>query len=310
MKLQKITLFFFNPRSNSRVRQFRAAGLISIGSIVLFLFCSVGVIRLAWFATLYGKAKLGFYEERIENDHLFSKISTLDKHITIETAELNKLVAFEDVTRLTFGMPPIESDVRMAGVGGPLIHDQLLGAPSPTEIVKKAVAVQESLAVLERKVRLQNETFEEMGTHIEHLHQTWAQRPSIWPAAGTVTSGFGARSDPMSGESAFHEGMDIANEIGIPVFAAADGKVEEAGFQQNYGRIVMIKHSEIGITTLYAHLHNFTVTAGQAVRRGELIGFMGNSGKSTGPHLHYEIRQEGLPINPIPYLLPSDRVID
>jgi hypothetical protein len=310
MKLPKYNFFLINPRSNSRIRQIRSAGFFLIGLTTLFLIGSAGVGRLVWFATMYGKAKLGFYEEHVENERLFLKVSTLDKYIFNETIKLNDLVVFEDIARLTYGMDPISTDVRRAGVGGPLHHDQLLDAPNPTEIIKQAVAVQESLTVLLRKVQLQNATFAQMGECVEHLHKSWAQRPSIWPATGTVTSGFGARSDPMSGESTFHEGMDIANEIGTPVFAPADGIVEETDYQQNFGRIVVINHPECGIQTIYGHLHNYVVTPRQNIHRGDLIGFIGNSGKSTGPHLHYEIRQAGHPISPSPYLLPSDRVVD
>jgi murein DD-endopeptidase MepM/ murein hydrolase activator NlpD len=128
-----------------------------------------------------------------------------------------------------------------------------------------------------------------------------ADAPSIWPVQGTVTSSFGERQDPFLGEGAFHTGIDIATELGDAVRATADGTVLKAGMGTGYGREIVLGHDQ-NIETLYAHLSGFAVTVGQEVQRGDIIGYVGTSGRSTGPHLHYEVRIRDTPVNPHKYL--------
>lgn len=128
-----------------------------------------------------------------------------------------------------------------------------------------------------------------------------ADSPSLWPVVGPVTSSFGERSDPFNGEGAFHSGIDISSSFGEPVHAAADGIVELAAMTNGYGREIVINHGH-GIQTLYAHLSGFAIAPGEQVTRGETIGYVGLSGRSTGPHLHYEVRIQNTPVNPHKYL--------
>ena len=132
----------------------------------------------------------------------------------------------------------------------------------------------------------------------------FADAPSLWPIEGRVTSGFGERQDPFNGEGAFHSGIDIAAPYGTPVRATADGDVVTAGWGTGYGREIMIDHGH-NISTLYGHLSSIAVIAGQHVTRGEIIGYVGQSGRSTGPHLHYEVRVRSVPVNPHKYLRES-----
>jgi murein DD-endopeptidase MepM/ murein hydrolase activator NlpD len=125
--------------------------------------------------------------------------------------------------------------------------------------------------------------------------------PNLWPVEGQVTGSFGERIDPFNGEGAFHSGVDISSNIGHPVIAPADGVVTFSDMLGGYGRAIMINHGN-GISTRYGHLAGFAVTAGQAVHRGDVIGFVGDSGRSTGPHLHYEVRINDTPVNPYKYL--------
>jgi murein DD-endopeptidase MepM/ murein hydrolase activator NlpD len=125
--------------------------------------------------------------------------------------------------------------------------------------------------------------------------------PTLWPVMGRITSSFGERLDPINGEGAFHAGIDIAAPFGTPVRAPADGIVLKAGFANGYGREIVIDHGN-GIQTLYGHLSGFAVTDGERVRRGQVIGYLGDSGHSTGPHLHYEVHIHNAPVNPHKYL--------
>ena len=128
-----------------------------------------------------------------------------------------------------------------------------------------------------------------------------ADAPSLWPVQGRVTSSFGERQDPFNGEGAFHMGIDIATDLGDAIRATANGTVIKAQMGNGYGREVVIDHGH-GIETVYAHLSGFAVTEGQDVRRGDIIGYVGSSGRSTGPHLHYEVRIHDTPVNPHKYL--------
>lgn len=128
-----------------------------------------------------------------------------------------------------------------------------------------------------------------------------ASAPNLWPVEGPITGSFGERIDPFNGEGAFHTGIDISSTYGHAVIAPADGIVEYADLQNGYGRLVQVRHAN-GIATRYGHLSGFAVAPGQRVQRGDVIGYVGLSGRSTGPHLHYEVRIYNTPVNPYKYL--------
>lgn len=129
-------------------------------------------------------------------------------------------------------------------------------------------------------------------------------RPSLWPVEGRILSPFGGRTDPFSGEGAIHTGVDLEAAMGTPVRAAGDGIVVHADWESGYGRLVIIDHGN-GIQTYYGHLSGYAVVPGEEVRRGDVIARSGASGRVTSPHLHYEVRIGGTPVNPYPYMMKS-----
>ena len=140
-------------------------------------------------------------------------------------------------------------------------------------------------------------------THNATLSE-WASAtsaPSLWPVMGPITGSFGERIDPFNGEGAFHSGVDISSHYGQAVLAPADGTVTYADFYNGYGRMIQIDHGN-GLSTRYGHLSGFAVADGQSVREGQVIGYVGLSGRSTGPHLHYEVRIHDTPVNPHKFL--------
>lgn len=142
------------------------------------------------------------------------------------------------------------------------------------------------------------------GMHRNATLGDWARlaaAPSLWPVQGRIMSSFGERSDPFNGEGAFHRGVDIQGNYGQPIVSPAAGVVEMADFRGGYGRTVIINHGN-GITTLFGHMSGFAVSAGQHVQRGDVIGFVGQSGRTTGPHVHYEVHINSAPVNPYKYL--------
>jgi murein DD-endopeptidase MepM/ murein hydrolase activator NlpD len=128
-----------------------------------------------------------------------------------------------------------------------------------------------------------------------------AAAPSLWPVEGIVTGSFGERIDPFNGEGAFHTGVDISTPFGTPIIAPADGTVRAVSFINGYGRTVIVDHGH-GITTLFGHMSAYGTSEGAYVHRGDVIGFVGSSGRSTGSHLHYEVRIHDTPVNPHKYL--------
>lgn len=136
---------------------------------------------------------------------------------------------------------------------------------------------------------------------VERQEALASATPSIWPTHGWLTGTFGGRSDPFTGEPGFHQGLDISTEKGQPVYATAEGTVESAAYSGDYGNLIVLKHA-FGLTTRYGHLSGFAVTPGQQVSRGDVIGYVGSTGRSTGAHLHYEILANGRLLNPLQLL--------
>ena len=145
--------------------------------------------------------------------------------------------------------------------------------------------------------------------HRGYLNQFFVNnKPNLWPVNGRINSSFGGRLDPFSGQGIYHPGVDLEAAMGTPVRATADGVVRFAEWQGGYGKAVVLDHGG-AINTLYGHLSRFSVIAGQPVRRGEIIAYSGSTGRSSGAHLHYEVRVGGTPVNPYHYLAQAVRSI-
>ncbi len=154
-----------------------------------------------------------------------------------------------------------------------------------------------------QEVRLDGRTDESMWSWLANT------TPSIWPVKGRISSSFGTRSDPFNGEGYFHSGIDLSAAGGQPVVAAADGRVVKAGWAGALGRCVKIDHGRNGLSTIYGHMMQIYARPGQIVRRGEVIGRTGSTGRATGKHVHYEVRYKGTPVNPYKYLQKNaDRI--
>jgi murein DD-endopeptidase MepM/ murein hydrolase activator NlpD len=143
-------------------------------------------------------------------------------------------------------------------------------------------------------------------TDVDKRNQLAAATPSIWPTHGWLSSSMGNRADPITGEKDFHPGLDISADKGDPVYSTADGKIVNASAAGNYGNLVIVDHG-YGIETRYGHLSAFKVKMGQAVKRGDLLGLVGSTGRTTGSHLHYEVRANGRILNPLQLLLTPRR---
>jgi len=154
---------------------------------------------------------------------------------------------------------------------------------------------------LERRVLREEESLQEVRGYLDDRTSLQRANPSIWPVRGWLTSGFGWRRNPVLGSRQLHTGLDVAAPRGTPVIAPADGHVVFAGYHSAFGNMVVIDHG-YGLTTKYAHTSDILVQVGDRILRGDMIARVGNTGRSTGPHLHYEVHKDGVPRNPMRYL--------
>ena len=181
-----------------------------------------------------------------------------------------------------------------------------IGAISLEEFGRKsheeaAAQMSQELQGLKSDASSEEARIKKLMGYFEQRNSIIACTPSIWPVKGFITSNFGYRNSPIYGTTEFHSGLDIANDVGTPVHATADGTVLEVGLSSSYGRFIKLQHG-YGIVTMYCHLSKTSVHEGERVNKGDVIGALGTTGNSTGPHLHYEVRVNGVPVNPMKYI--------
>lgn len=228
----------------------------------------------------------------------------LNKKIELIESVLEDLENRDDnIYRVIFEAEPIPKEIRHAGYGGVNRYKKLDGF-AYSELIKQ---VTQRIDRLAKRTVIQSKSYDEIWEMIKNKNQLLASIPAILPIhkkdleKQIFTSSFGYRIDPIYKTIKFHAGMDFVSDVGSPVYATGDGVVEFAGIDNSgYGIHVIINHG-FGYKTLYAHLSQLKCKHGQRVKRGELIGLVGNTGKSVGPHLHYEVRKNGEPVNPINY---------
>jgi murein DD-endopeptidase MepM/ murein hydrolase activator NlpD len=197
-------------------------------------------------------------------------------------------------------------DENLSGVGGSAPAD--LDACLDLEVRQSALLsrLQTQVTRLNQEAEIQHEKFSTLIGALEERNAILARTPSIYPVQGRMTSRFGPRKSPFTGKTEFHKGIDIAARMGTKVVAPADGRVKMARRNGGYGKMMVIEHGN-GVKTRYAHLKKYLKKPGDVVKRGEAIAEIGNTGRSTGPHLHYEVRRDGVPVNPIDYVGGKNR---
>ena len=242
---------------------------------------------------------------RKANQSLLSELKQMRSKVTDLETKLASLERTDNDLRLFVNLPPIDDDVRSMGVGGnvhPALEDVRLG-----EAGRDVMALDSYLDQLERRVQLAFESRREIEEKYKENSELLKHTPTIRPVVGgRITSGFGYRLDPFIERIRHHDGVDIAAPQGTQVFAAADGVVEKVVTRavrgRGYGKEVIINHGN-GIKTRYAHLSRVLVRPGQKVKRWDVVGLVGQTGRARGPHLHYEVIVNGRPTDPMAYIL-------
>ena len=269
------------------------AGSVAMAVLYIWLFTSVLGYDLP--KTAFLKAERARWDARM--DLMNTKLDRCEE--SIEALRVRD----DDIYRAIFGMNEIPAGVRNAGIGGVDRYSFLDGLESDDRLKNTALRIDR----LTRKVYVQSKSFDEVAAVSKTAGDMASCVPAIPPIVPDpsrykMSSPFGYRTDPFTGASRMHTGLDFAMKIGNPVYATGDGVVESVKFEFfGYGNSITIKHG-FGYETIYAHLNSVKVIEGMKVKRGDCIGESGKSGRSSGPHLHYEVVYKGRKVNPANYL--------
>ncbi|MBU8849200.1 MAG: peptidoglycan DD-metalloendopeptidase family protein [Desulfobacterales bacterium] len=231
-----------------------------------------------------------------------SQVQNFAGEIEILKQQVDNLSKFEDKVRLVADIKQTSDSSGLIGIGG--IPRDELDPDIPLEQKHNSLMREMHQQVDQTNLAAQKQTldFEHLIKMLEQKRNLLASTPSIRPVDGWISSRFGYRKSPFTGKKEFHSGLDISNKSGKKILATADGRISYAARKMYFGNLVMIDHGH-GRVTKYGHLKKLLVKRGQQVKRGDVIGLLGNTGKSTGPHVHYEVRINGTPVNPLKYIL-------
>jgi murein DD-endopeptidase MepM/ murein hydrolase activator NlpD len=233
-------------------------------------------------------------EQKVQIDGLAEKVT----NFAMRMEELNRL---DKNIRSMANVEDRRYKGRILGAGGSINDETMVNSRGETDERMVIAKINQNVEQLLKDAVEQKNSFNELFKFLKEQRSILAATPSIWPVQGWVTSEFGYRSSPLSGAREFHKGIDIATKMGVHVVAPAGGLVSEISYDRDVGLMVKINHG-YGMTSSYGHLLRTAVMQGTMVKRGDLIGYVGNSGRSTGSHLHYSVTLNDIPVNPRKYL--------
>lgn len=316
-KSRFLTVMVIPDTAGAEVRRLRIPRSWFTLGISALVVAVIGFFALAAYDAYLLSQVRDLDQVRADNVRLKARIAQLDDEVqsmgrVVERVEqfdtrLRKITSFSDPDRnLAIGGPvgaePGEvRAVPLAGPGAQRMKQDLLGTGGS---MRELELLAGRVDLLADRARGAEDSVRELHVFLEDQHAVLAATPSLTPTRGWRTSTFGFRTDPYTGLQQMHAGLDISANIGTRVIASASGVVTWAASQNAYGNLVTIDHGQ-GITTRYAHLSKINVKVGDEVQRGTLIGEVGNTGRSTGPHLHYEVRLNGIPQDPERFILDS-----
>jgi len=305
---KKIKIWFYSG-SSSAIKEISMPKPLAVAMVLLITAFLTGVVYTG----------LDYYQMKqasFDNERLNSKITRQKNEIKAQRKQIqafaqkvdslkktvDRLAVFEDKVRLIADIKQASDNNGLIGIGG--LSKNRLDYDMPLEETHDGLVREMHDQVHEAEVvtRNQIQSFEDLIDQLNKKKNILAATPSIKPVDGWITSKFGYRSSPFTGQKEFHSALDIANRRGEKVLATADGKISYTGKKMIIGNLVVIDHGH-GTITRYGHLEKILVEQGQTVKRGEPIGLLGNTGRSTGPHVHYEVKINGTPVNPVKYIL-------
>jgi murein DD-endopeptidase MepM/ murein hydrolase activator NlpD len=295
------------PGKGSKTANIRIKTGYLIATIVVCV-----LIITSFFYSLTSYAKKEVDRNRLsqvmnENRVVQEEIERIGNELSGLQSVIDSIKIYDEKLRAFAPLRPIDEELREMGVGGatPEFTQEELSA----KVKKNLTYISETLDNLVGRARLQRTSYTELVDFLREKAFLMDHTPSIMPVQGWMIRGYGYQVDPFTGQVKMHEGLDIAAPTGTPIVSPANGMVRYAGNKKDYGLCVEIDHG-YGFITMYAHCQRVRVNSGMQVRRGDIIAYVGNTGRSTGPHLHYEVRLSHSPVNPINYILASEIIVD
>ena len=309
MKLKKVYTFLYMPEDHGPTRQLKVPRwTILLGAgVSVFLVC---------LSVLYGvgvKTGSGWLPGgsllRQENLVLVSQIGHLEGQVVELRHEMDQTFEMQNLVATAVDLQPLDKETFAAGVGGrgPLkfADVELPGQDLSSQLHGEFADLGKEVDLMVRQARIQRQGYQAMLDTLGSRQDVREKIPSIRPTdVGWVSSRFGMRDDPFTGKGRFHHGLDFSVPTGTHVRVTGDGIITMVQQQRGLGKVIKVDHGN-SVVTVYAHLDKMDVKKGDAVKRGQVIGKSGNTGRSTAPHLHYEIRVQGRSVNPVPYILDS-----
>jgi murein DD-endopeptidase MepM/ murein hydrolase activator NlpD len=284
------------PHAKARFRKFQVSVRLTkwvLGAMGFLAIALVGIlIHYTWMSVQVAEIK------RLRGENL--ALATKAKAYEENAGRLQqRVLALQSIVTKLGLMAGVEESVPESQIGG-------VGGLTRLETTAPSLDMAASLEGMDHTVSALTEKSEQLQTYFQDQRQVLASTPSIWPVRGYLSAAFGNRKDPFTGMPDFHPGIDISTPRGTKVVAPADGVVIFTGKKGGYGNAIVIDHG-YGIVTRYAHLDGFNVRPGQRVRRGDVIGFVGSTGRSTAPHLHYEVWVNDQTRNPVQFIIDEYR---
>ncbi len=271
---------------------------ISTAFILFLMYAFLWTYNYTLLKNQYDSLKITMDKNQVIIDAYSKDYLTINQDIKSLKEKMIEMQDLEGKIRAEYGFDPTKSYFSKQN------QDALTALQEKDKVIASTLKVEETketVELLKEAVPEKKESLNELIKLIEDKNETLSSVPSIYPTVGRFTSRFGYRKDPFTRRTKFHDGLDIANTYGTPLYATADGVVTFSGKRSGYGNVIQINHGN-GYETVYGHNSKNIVKARDFVKKGQLIGYMGSSGRSTGPHLHYEVRINGKPVNPINYL--------
>ena len=292
--------YIYNPKTRTYDRIYPTVRQRAL-SILRRLFVGMGLGAGSFIVLLLIFGSPSEKELRIENSRLLAQYNVLSRRLDEALGVMQGIQQRDDnLYRVVLQADPVADAVRKAGYGGTNRYEELMDMANSELVVNTT----QKMDMLNRQLYIQSKSFDEVVDLFKNHEEMLKCIPAIQPVSNKnlkqTASGYGLRIDPIYKTTKFHSGMDFSANIGTPVYATGDGRVIKVGWESGYGKIIKIDHG-FGYVTWYAHLNNYKVRVGQRVVRGEVIGEVGNTGKSTGPHLHYEVHVKGKVVNPVNY---------
>jgi len=263
---------------------------------------SVAVVLFSGWAFLIVSSNVDYHITLAAHQKMKQEMKDVESELVANRAVISRMVQLDQELRKVLNLKSTRRFGTFKGKGGPRVSEEANFA-KVLQDRKEALSTHlvKDMENVKQEALTQETSFKEIQVYLDKQQSVLASTPSIWPINGWITSGYGSRASPLTGEPGRHMGVDIANETNAPIRAAADGLVTYAGWELGYGRLVAVEHG-YGYSTRYGHCARLKVKVGDEVKRGDIIGYIGSTGRSTGSHCHYEVRQHGVPVDPTKYL--------